>query len=385
MGDVLCWPSRGASEVIAEVSYNSTLEFAVLVGFLRTCVVLLYGLFGLPAAAATDAHFVKLENERDPYIVGRVGVLIFQAMQDDVAIDELENAARIFREKQSKTELGDWKLTAFYNGVMLSASDRRVAGLVARWAARWPQSPVPAIIQGHVNLSEVLGSVMLTKSSFRDDQSRVVDKAKVAQIVEQLSGNRAVARIDPHWFVLMARALSANGATEAVVQSVIQEGLSLFPTYTALYDIGTEYYLGSHPGDTAALERWAQTASLQLKGTSSASVYARIYWHAFEVQYGRSLLSATQIDWTRFKEDPTPGNFGRVALIACVAGDRAETRRLFESSPQPLQFYPWAATSERDSCRDWAMKPSWRIAVETMWDWIEPVVRVALRLWNLVH
>ncbi len=128
--------------------------------------------------------------------------------------------------------------------------------------------------------------------------------------------------------------------------------------------------------------------SEQSKAADKPGAYARVYWHAFRVQYGRELFKQSRVDWSRLKrsigelsvEHPSPDILTRATLLACTAGDREETKQLFLKSAEPLSFYPYAGAEERDACRIWAFKTRFDILYDAFWENVWPIIQVFLVL-----
>jgi hypothetical protein len=346
----------------------------------------------VPAPAHAEVALAsQILETSDQNLPGLTASVFFNALNSPEQIDELEKVATEFRLKKTKLSTGNWKLSTFYNSIMPQSNDPRLKPLVDTWIKRWPGSPTPYIVNAHSMLLSILGTNQIETFSPANPQSLPIQTEKVKELQDYLDQHRDVAAADPHWFVLRARAALLTGITEADFNALLLEGMAREPSYDDLYQAGTDYYLPKWKGSSAALERWARLASSHVATKGVNSAYARIYWHAFQAQYGRDVFVQTSIDWSQFKrsasalldETNAPENIGRIALLTCVAGDRTETKRLFGLTAEPVAFYPWSSETERDACLAWARTPAWKAKLNSFIEWVAPYVFELLKVVSL--
>lgn len=337
------------------------------------CLVLALWLAPLRAHAAETPAAPDLINARDDTLAGAGAMALFGAMQYEEHMDVFEKAAAEFRTKKLRLSTGEWKLSALYNGVMGDAVDPRWDPLLERWRKKYPESPTPYIVRAQLLWQGVIGRNVAPVYYSIQSRNQDVAAEKAKEIKAYLEANRAIASRDPHWFDLMARAGMMSGQDEAGFSATIVEGLIKEPTYYVLYESGADYFL-QNGGNSAALERWARQISAIAAISGADSAYARIYSYAFYNRYGWNLFRKTRIDWEHFKSsanamlatDYSDRNLGRATLMACLANDHAETKRLVDTAAGSLDFYPWAGPKEREQCLAWANKPAWRIRLDAV-------------------
>lgn len=346
---------------------------------LRGAAVALCLFLGTLPATSGPPNFNDLANRRDEELGAAVASLFFAAMQSDEQLDALESAASKFRSKNAKTANGESKLGLLYDSIVVDPQDPRLDLFLDRWFARWPQSPTPYIIKSHVLLLDAVGARSLRSLHFDQAQSVQLPADKLRSLQKYLETHKKLARIDPHWFVLAAHTARLAQTGEMAFTALITEGLSQHPTYTAIYDAGTDYFMPGRTGDPSSLEKWASQLSSQTGLVDAQGAYARVYWHAFLFGERGKIFQRAVIDWRKFKlssasllqADPSPQNFARMTLMSCIAGDRQETKRLFAVSSEPLSFYPWSGNEERDICLKWARQSQWDFILGGALHWLQ--------------
>ena len=136
----------------------------------------------------------------------------------------------------------------------------------------------------------------------------------------------------------------------------------------ALVEAASDYYLPKWHGSDRALEDWAKTLSALPGVTNGNELYLAVYRHAHFVEYGQDLFQRSAIDWTHFKRGilellsraPVPENVALMAMLSCLAGDKTETRRLFETQAEGTFRYPLWTLAQHEVCRSWSAR-SWLI------------------------
>jgi hypothetical protein len=336
--------------------------------------------FGL---AATAAHAVPqfpvddLTKMPDQNLDGASAMALFKSMMMDEQLDATEKAVEQFRQEKSKTALGEWKLSHFYDALKGQIKDPRLEPLLAKWTQRFPQSPTPKIIKAHFLFLDAINDTGQQGFNDKPAQATNYQAAKLKALSDYLDEIKpAVAARDPQWYVLRARTDMLMDADPIAFLGNAMTGLKQEPTFVALQDAGTDYFAGN----SRDLERWARLMQQTLgdaPGTGGA--YALAYWRAYNEAYHADMRRNSDIDWDDFtksaaalvRDYPDPQNVGRMALMTCSGADRAATKQLIGMGRGPLAFYPWASLQQQKVCAQWAAAPAWVGAYEWLMQWID--------------
>jgi hypothetical protein len=319
-----------------------------------------------------------------------VGNALLAAMNgDDTQLDVLEAVAKTLRSSKVRVETGSWKLAVLYDSIAVQPNDPKFQKLIEHWHSRWPGSPTPYIIQAQALLVGIYSIPWSQQRDLPDPRDHTISLEAIKELQRHLENSRAAANADPHWYTLAARARVLAEADEATSETTetfsnfVLEGIAREPTYDELYAAGTYYFLQKWSGVLAngeSLEKWALAASAASNKAGLNSGYARVYWHAFKSQYGREIFSGSKLDWPHFRtsadayivEDPTSRIQDRALFLACLAGDRGETRRLFSVRAKKMMFDDYAAQELVGVCRSWAAAPAWRVTLENFVERMSP-------------
>lgn len=343
--------------------------------FLRglTSMALLVSTLILLAIAQANASFSALLEAVDENAMElAVNEAVATAIENEDAINVLETAANEFRSKRLTFSDGEPKLSVFYQHIVMVVGRTEGQTLLEQWSKRFPNSPAPSVIEAVGQLHVNFGNLSYSLIGNVQTQDRHVDQTQLGAVVELLNNAKDLAGSDPYWYVAMARARLILERDDVGFKSMIKEGIAKEPRFFELYDVATDYFLPKWYGSSEALENWtreiADTAPEDLRG----AVYARMYWRAFRVNYGMQFFEQSHVDWERFKAGfqtlieghRAPAYWSNFAMIACLAGDHEETRRIMKLHSDPPHLDGVYSQDERESCRKWAMKSEWEVWID---------------------
>jgi len=148
---------------------------------------------------------------------------------------------------------------------------------------------------------------------------------------------------------------------EAKFSALLSEALQKEPLYYENYFAAVDYYGPKWGGSAEALESFARRAVEQTKSTEGYGMYARIYWYAWQSQYGDSLFRRSDVDWPTLKKSfrdmlaryPDAWNINNFARFACLAEDKDTTAELIvkiNGKPLPEAWHG----DEYDECKAWS-------------------------------
>ena len=329
------------------------------------------GATALMALLAGYLHFVLLpangtaaELKQRQAIKTEVGRLL-----DAGDFAGLEALAAEYRDKQSRTQSGVWKLTAFYSGFHAKArfggkDDPRwkeMSDTLHNWQLAYPESPTPVIANAVVmkRYAKTLKPVVIFQ---RASTSEMEDAAFVAALEADkayLERHKSIAARDPHYYVVWSNLAFALGTDAAEFFDTVEEGMRVHPDYYQLYFAAMDYHAPQLRGDAKAVEAFANMAAERTKAEDGFGLYARVYWYAMSAYFGEDMFRRSMINWPKMSRGiddilahyPDQWNINNFALVSCLAGDAAKTRSLIER----IEGYPiaqvWKSTDRFRACR----------------------------------
>lgn len=275
-----------------------------------------------------------------------------------------------YRTTQSRSASGLWKLTLFNSGLSYLFDTRRredsfwVASqkVAEEWVRSHPQSPAAHLAYAQMLLNRgwsYRGNGRVNTVKPEDWPSFFEYTQRARQYLEE---NKQIAHQDPRWYEMMAIIAYRQGWTPADFEQLIDEGLSLYPSFYQIYFAAIDFYSPKWGGNTAFIEKFARDAQKRTSQFEGNGMYARIYWYASQTQYGDDLFSASLVHWGLMKKGiddvlakyPDGWNINNFARFACLAGDKAKTAELMrraDFSPLPAA---WGGMETYQQCREWS-------------------------------
>ena len=284
---------------------------------------------------------------------------------------ELERLAQEYRVDKSRTPSGLWKLTLFYYGIhdycgninlkdenYWDASKSRTEG----WIKEYPKSPTPYISHGIIMKQYAW--------KFRGGGfANTVPEEAWQPFHEHLINAKAflekykkIADTDPHWYEVMADIATGLCVNRSEFQKIIDEGLEKEPLYYQLYFAAIDYYAPKWHGSAKDIEEFANSAVERTKDLEGLGMYARIYWSAYETEYGTRLFIDSNVVWDKMKKGiddvlkryPDQWNINNFALFACLAKDKQKAKELFNLIKEPPMLQVWESESKYLRYKSWA-------------------------------
>lgn len=329
------------------------------------------GATALMALLAGYLHFVLIpanetaaELKERQAIKTEVGRLL-----DTADFAGLEAMAADYRDRQSRTRSGVWKLTVFYSGFHAKArfngkDDPRwkeMSDKLRAWQAAYPESPAP-VIANAVVMKRYARSLKPVVIFQRASTVSTEDAAFVSALMANkayLEKHKSVAARDPHYYVVWSNLAFALGADPAEFFDTVDEGMQAHPDYYQLYFAAMDFHAPQLRGDAKAVEAFANMAVERTKDQEGLGLYARVYWYAMSAFFGEDMFRRSMVDWTKMSKGiddvlaryPDQWNINNFALVSCLAGDAAKTRALLDR----IEGYPisqvWKSHDTFRSCQ----------------------------------
>lgn len=286
--------------------------------------------------------------------------MMAQSEVDRAMVEEdfgaLNAMARTYREQQSRTGSGVWKLTLFHASVadfidridLCTTCPLSAATRLKRWMAATPNEPAPQIAYAKFLLSRAGRIRGKTMAREVPPTAWAPFKAYVGQAYEHLLEVKPIAAIDPEWYVAMQQASLLRNDDREQYNAILNEGISKMPTYYELYFTAVFYFLPQWHGSLKDLDQLARMASSKTQATDGDGLYARVYWQISEYLLGDVIRGTSEVDWKLMKRSmrdvakryPDDWNLTRFARFACTAEDPAEATFYF-AQIKHARDYPW--------------------------------------------
>jgi len=286
-------------------------------------------------------------------------------MQED--FNGLDRLSTEYREGGARTSNGLWKLSIFYRGIDGLARAKNnyrpdydmLLGKVDRWVASSPNSPSAYIAKGII-LTHVAWSIRGTDYAEKvKKQNWVPFREKAKETYRYLLSVKQKADVDPSWYEVSVRIMTAFERDINKVMSVANEGLDKFPYYHELYFTTVLYLTPKWHGDDAYIEEFALKSIQRTSQQDRMSMYARIYWYVDYHNYHGKLFSNSDVSWGRMRsgfeniiEDyPVQYNIQKFAYYACLAKDKRAAQRIFGKINEPILMNIWLRPRNYENCR----------------------------------
>ena len=236
---------------------------------------------------------------------------IFDEVKAAIAADNfttLDTMEEDYRSSRARTPSGVWKLAGYHAALQAYLADglRRESGcqyrkadFVRRWEATAPRNPAPVITD----------AALLEKqaSCFRgeDFASKVPEEAwpevrkDVAAADQVLDSGKAMASVDPEYYVVKLRVMMLQGVTKTAFRNVIDEATDREPYYNSIYSTAVFYFLPNWGGSYPEVEAFARFAAERTRTSHGSGYYARMFWELD--QCGCGYLEKA-VDWPTMKQ-----------------------------------------------------------------------------------
>ena len=290
--------------------------------------------------------------------------------------DDLERLAASCRREKSRTGSGVWKLSVFYDGISdvfldilkeqrdLAAYDR-VEERTRNWIEKYPESPT-----GHIAHSMVLAERAWAHRGRGpaytvSDAAAALFRQHIAATRAYLEKHKDVASVDPAWYKEMIGIARDQNWDRAKFNALLEEALDREPLFYQNYVEAFIYLMPRWHGDLEQIEDFAQYAVRKTRDLEGQGMYARIYWHASQIEFKNDLFNNSLADWPQMKagfEDvisryPDAWNLNNYARFACMARDKPKTAELLARIGPSVISEAWSPIGLQSQCAQWASMP----------------------------
>ncbi|MEM9009795.1 MAG: hypothetical protein AAGE18_01105 [Pseudomonadota bacterium] len=260
------------------------------------------------------------------------------ALVEADAFDEIERLAATWREEETRTSSGLWRLTVMHWALegtfwVEGPDDPRRAVLedrLERWAEAAPSSSTRIVAEGYL-LHRIAWAVR--GNGFANTVSRPAwqgFREWTAKAINHLEANRHLAVNDPAWWALMVEVHLAAGTSRLIFDRFVAEALERHPRYYQLHFHALFYYTPRWYGSPSELDERARISVEATRETDGAGLYARSYWYLWQVGERRDFFERHPVDWPLMRAGiydvvdvyPADWNLSTFAYFACEMQDR---------------------------------------------------------------
>lgn len=318
--------------------------------------------------AVTGSQPVDAQQDYVPTLVEKDTTPLWFA--NDFA--RLEAIVAPLRSAEARTPSGAWMLAEFYRtfhqnylleSEVIDYPDGFQWKKLDSWAAAFPDSPTPHILRAMAltNLAKLsTRSHIITPLPESGWQPHLAYAREARELLEQRSG---IGQQDPYYYVLMVRLLAFAGADLQDLILAHAEAAERWPLYDELHIETMDHLAAMTSHNNRTLTTFANTVHAASAPFRADETYARLIDGMAERTFGLEILSMYDVSWPRMRRGleqmarthPTEDNKQRLALYACLMGDRRTAMTAFQStSAKPVRSV-WRKPQTYQSCRKWSI------------------------------
>lgn len=330
---------------------------------LNICVAMcLSGMLANAVPAKAQGVYVSTYVERD------ITPLWFA---DDFA--SLEKFVAPLRSPAMRTPSGGWMLAEFYRtfhanflseNSVIDYPDGFAWTKLNQYSKAFPDSPTPPILRAiaMANLARLSSRAHIITSLPEAGWQPHFAYARDAR--ETLASQPSLGDQDPHYFVPLIRLMVFTGGEVQDLLLMHAEASARWPQYDEIHVETMELlaYLTKH--NERSLRGLANTVHAASMSRDGEQTYARLIDGMSQRKHGHEIMSTIPVQWERLRAGlsqiaaayPTEENKQRLALYACLAGDRNTATVAFQSTADKAVRTIWRKPQTYRSCRDWSIK-----------------------------
>jgi hypothetical protein len=319
--------------------------------------------------AARPAKAERPRELRRPYTGGPI--LDREVLMERVAAlllgndyDALEELGRQFRTSKERLPEGLWKLQFYY--AALARPPKEVSGgeewtywlgLLQNWKQARPGSVAAPIALAAAHIGHAWAgrggefAAQVTEPGWELYRQRI---AAARRLLEQ---SEAQCSADPHWHTLMMRVARAQSWDGTAMQQLFERAIAREPAYHPHYFERAQQLLPRWFGRAGELEEFAA------RFADTEGLYARIAWSVRWTAPDETFFQRYRFSWPRIRESyrqleaqhpDSNWNLNQFCWFACMAGDRATARELFQRIGVNWVAECWQSEAQWQRWRQWA-------------------------------
>jgi AraC-like DNA-binding protein len=341
-----------------------------------TAAVLALALFAVPnVLAATQSSAIREailqnnpamdENQNRRMIESMIAQLFRSG-----GFEDLEYVARQFRKRKLKTASGLNKLASFHFSLYEFFSlnicrgpfGEKIESLIQEWLQQYPKST-----SAHLAYAQML---MARAWAVRGDGYAGTVKPEswapffeyLKKARQYLQDNEQFRNGDPRWDLVLLEIARAQNMPREEYQKLSRAALDRNPGFYQLYFSIVDNSLPKWGGSADEVEKFANEAVMRTRGKDGRALYARVYWHVANNQYGEDMFTQSSVRWDEMKRGmddvlkkyPDTWNTYHFAMFACFAKDQKKTQQLMTKLKNERITDDWPYFESYERCKTFA-------------------------------
>jgi tetratricopeptide (TPR) repeat protein len=179
-----------------------------------------------------------------------------------------------------------------------------------------------------------------------------------------LSEHRGTIGDDPRWYQYMIDIAKVQKPADTEFENFLERALSKNPDFYEIYFAAVDYYTPRWGGDAEKLEATIKSMLRFAPDDEVASLYARMYWYASQVEFTGNMFDQTATNWPAMKRGfeeivakyPDLWNLNHFLKFACFQGDLEQARVLSERVGSNMVAEAWNSPELFTECQKWAQE-----------------------------
>ena len=279
---------------------------------------------------------------------------------------QVEALAARYRDPAERTSSGLWKLTVFYGAARefltelaeCSGSTAAVDKYLTAWEVAIPQSRTLPLVRARYRLCVAQDALAAANGS---PQAWATFANVTFSIQLDLERHKDFAATDPYWFETRLALAEANGAKDKDLEPVLAGLRAHRPAFYQGWFTAMDVLRRRDPGNAGPMiARLATRAADASRADEGDGMYARMWWYAFQVEYGDEGVATAPVDWPRMlrgiddvlERYPAAWNLNNFARYTCLAGQRRKTAELMKRIGNHPMPQAWQSPRLFEACRD---------------------------------
>jgi hypothetical protein len=236
-----------------------------------------------------------------------------------------------------------------------------------RWAQVHPDSPLGYVLHAQALMSYAFHVRGTGYSNTVLAQTWAVFHEYQKRAGKYLVDHQAVASQTTSWHATMINIGRDEGWSPEVMRRIFEDGIARSPADYRLYMYREVTLLPKWNGSIGQVDAFIRDVSARAPAAYGMEMYARLYAAAGEEQFHRDLYSSSLVDWAVMKVGlqawvnhfPTAWNKNIFAYHACLAGDKAVAKPLFDEIAGRPEWEIWTPNAQVtfEACLRWAADP----------------------------
>jgi hypothetical protein len=283
------------------------------------------------------------------------------------AFEDLEYVANQSRKKRLRTASGldkfaifHFALQAFFNlNVNRGPFGEKIESLIQEWLQQYPKSTSAHLAYAQMLVARAWAARGQGYASTVTPENRALFIEYMKKARQYLQDNEAFRNGDPRWDLIVLEIARAQNLPREDYQKLSQAALDRNPDFNQLYFSGVENSLPKWGGSAKEVEKFANDAVVRTRRKDGHALYARVYWHVANNQYGEELFTQSAVRWDEMKRGiddvlkkyPDTWNTYHFAMFACFAKDQAKTQQLMSKIKNGTVTNDWPYFESYERCK----------------------------------